>query len=68
MPIISGSLRLKRGSMVFYSGDKDGRPRWVIEWQESNGNGCYWIVDATGGAATATDQELSNYPFIKPKA
>jgi hypothetical protein len=46
--------------MVFW-GD-DNRPWWVIEWQANNGPGCYWIVNAAGDSATATDEELSLTP------
>ena len=61
------TYRLKRGEMVFWSADNDGRPRWVIEWQKNNGDGCYWLVDASGEGCTATKGELSYYPYLKKR-
>lgn len=52
--------RLMRGTMVFWGDDK--RPWWVLEWQQDNGTGCYWIVNAAGVSGTAGEDELALYP------
>lgn len=44
------------GTMVFWL--SEAKPRWVIEWQPGNGDGCYWIVDGAGNSATAAPSEL----------
>jgi hypothetical protein len=53
-------LKLQRGTIVFWL--EDARPWWVIEWQENNGSGCYWLVNADGDNATATEYEISLIP------
>jgi len=52
--------RFIRGTMVFWGDDKC--PWWVIEWQQDNGPGCYWIVNAAGVSGTAGEDELALYP------
>ena len=50
----------KNSDMVFWC--TEPQPYWVIEWQPENGEGCYWLVDAKGQSATATENELSFRP------
>lgn len=52
--------RFPRGTMVFWL---DSVPRWVIEWQEHNGPGAYWLVDANGNSAVAGPDEISLIPW-----
>jgi hypothetical protein len=47
--------------MVFW-GDEDRRPWWVVQWQENNGPGAYWITNADGDPAVACEKELSLTP------
>ena len=51
--------RYERGTMVFWGSSV---PYWVIEWQAENGPGCYWLVNAAGEPATATQDEIQLYP------
>jgi len=51
--------RLKPGTMVFWDSQK---PWWIIEWQENNGEGCYWVNHAWGHWRTARHSELSFHP------
>lgn len=54
--------RYERGTMIFW-GDDDRRPWWVVEWQENNGtSGAYWITNADGDPAVASEEELSLWP------
>ena len=36
----------KPGTLVFWEGVIE--PWWIVEWQPTNGEGAYWIVNAVG--------------------
>jgi hypothetical protein len=54
----------------FKAGEKvlfDGSEYTVVEWQPTNGSGCYWLRDQDGNSATATEFDISPAVSTVPK-
>jgi hypothetical protein len=47
--------QFKPGDSVIW----DNRLHTVIEWQPTNGTGCYWLQDDDGNSATAGPDEVT---------
>lgn len=54
--------KFKNGTMVFFLGEH--KPYWVIEWQEDNGPGAYWLTDSEGNTAVARPEDIDLKPSL----